>query len=91
LLGQIIPITQGVIGTPPTLIAPQMLGNGLVQFSFTNSPAGSFTVLSTTNLSLPISKWTVVGTPTNMDSGVFQFATKPPTNAAQSFYCVRSP
>jgi streptogramin lyase len=91
LLGQTIPVTQGVFATPPILSTAQMLDNGLVQFSFTNNPDASFTVLSTTNLSLPISNWTVVGTPTSMGSGVFQFATQPPTNAAQCFYCVRSP
>ncbi len=63
LLGQTIPVTQPVIATPPTLTGLQMLGNGVVHFAFTNNPSASFTVLSTTNLSLPLSNWTVVGAP----------------------------
>ena len=91
LLGQSISITQGVIGTPPSLTGARMLGNGVVQFAFTNTPGASFTVLSTTNLSLPLSDWTVAGAATNAAPEVFQFTTKPATNDAQRFYGVRSP
>ena len=44
LLGQSIPITQGLIGTPPNLTGAQMPGNGVLQFAFTNIPGASFTV-----------------------------------------------
>jgi sugar lactone lactonase YvrE len=91
LLGQSIPITQGVIGTPPTLTVAQELGNGVLQFSFTNNPSGIFTVLSATNLSLPLNNWRVVGSASNMGAGQFQFTVQPPFNAPQSFYTVRSP
>jgi hypothetical protein len=91
LLGQIIPITQEVIGTPPILTGAQMLSGGVLQFSFTNNPSAAFTVLSTTNLALPLNQWAVVGAATNTSSGVFQFTSAPTTNNAQSFYCVRSP
>jgi hypothetical protein len=80
-----------LIGTPPTLTGAQMLGNGVVQFAFSNTPAASFTVLSTTNLSLPLRNWTVVGTATNTAPGMFQFTSAPTTNDAQRFYSVRSP
>jgi hypothetical protein len=91
LLGQTIPITQGVIGTPPSLTGIQMLRNGVLQFDFTNNPSGSFTVLSTTNLALPMSVWTVVGTASNTAPGQFQFTSQPTTNDSQRFYGVRSP
>jgi hypothetical protein len=91
LLGQSIPITQGVIGTPPTLSGLQMLGNGVFQFAFTNTPSAAFTVVSTTDLSLPMSSWTVVGAPSNTASGMFQFTSQPTTNDSQLFYGVRSP
>jgi sugar lactone lactonase YvrE len=91
LLGQTIPITQGTIGTPPTLIGVPNSGNGAVQFSFTNTPSAAFTVLSTTNLSLPLSQWTVAGAATNSGSGLFQFTSPPVTNNAQLYYVVRSP
>jgi hypothetical protein len=63
----------------------------MVRFSFTNNPAATFTVLSATNLSLPLTNWTPVGTPTNVGSGVFQFTSQPTTNDALRFYTIRSP
>jgi hypothetical protein len=93
LLGQSITVTQGVIivGTPPTLIDLQNLGNGVVQFAFTNTSNAYFEVLSATNLSLPLSNWTVVGTASNIGSDMFQFTSPPTTNSKQRFYSVRSP
>ena len=91
LLGQSIPITQGLIGTPPNLSGAQMPGHGVLQFGFTNTPGASFTVVSTTNLSLPWSEWTVAGAATNTAPGAFQFTSQPTTNDAQRFYGVRSP
>jgi hypothetical protein len=86
LLGQSIPITQAVIGTPPTLTDVQMLGNGVVQFAFTNNPGATFTVLSTTDLSMPLSNWTVVGTASNAVSNVFLFTTQPTIRNASMAY-----
>jgi len=71
--------------------AVQMLGNGAFQFSFTSTPGATFTVLSTTNLSLPLSNWTVVGVATNTAPGVFQFTTQSMTNGSQQFYIIRLP
>ncbi len=90
LLGQTIPITQSGV-TPPTLTSAQMLANGACQFCFTNTAGASFTVLSTTDLSLPLSNWTVAGTASNTSPGQFQFTTQPITNGPQSYYIVRSP
>ncbi|MGD1083627.1 MAG: BACON domain-containing carbohydrate-binding protein [Verrucomicrobiota bacterium] len=91
LLGRTIPVTQGVIGAAPTLTGAQMLGCGVCQFCFTNLTGASFTVLSTTNLSLPFTNWTVVGAATNAAPSVFQFTSQPTTNDPQRFYGVRSP
>jgi NHL repeat len=91
LLGQTIAITQGLIGTPPNLTDVQTLGNGAIQFSFTNNPSASFTVLTTTNISLPLASWTVVGSATNVSSDLFQFTSQPTTNDQQRYYTIRSP
>jgi hypothetical protein len=48
-------------------------------------------VLSTTNLALPLSNWTVVGMASNVGPDLFQFVSQPATNASQTFYSVRSP
>ena len=93
LLGQSIAVTQAapIIGTPPALTAARMLGGGVLQFAFTNTPGASFTVLCSANLSLPLTNWTVAGTATNTTPGQFQFTSQPATNAPQLFYTVRSP
>ena len=83
----IIPVTV----TPPILIGPTLLSNGLFQFAFSNTdPCASFTVLTTTNPWLPLSNWTVAGPATNSAPGLFQFGTGT-TNTPQGFYRVRSP
>jgi hypothetical protein len=91
LLGQTISITQGLIGTPPNLTGVKTLGNGVIQFSFTNNPSASFTVLTATNISLPLAQWTVVGSATNISSNLFQFTSQPTTNSQQRYYTVHSP
>ena len=89
LLGQPISITQAGLG--PTLVGSTLLGNGMFQFAFSNNDLGaSFTVLTTTNLSLPMSNWTVAGPATNTAPGLFQFSTGT-TDTPQGFYRVRSP
>jgi hypothetical protein len=83
----IIPVTL----TPPTLIGPTWLSNGLFRFAFSNNdPCASFTVLTTTNPWLPLSNWTVAGPATNTAPGLFQFSTGT-TNTRQGYYRVRSP
>jgi hypothetical protein len=69
----------------------KMLGNGSVQFAFTNSQGSSFTLVSSADLSLPLSNWTVVGAFSNIAPGEFQFTTPPGSNAPRCFYRVRSP
>ena len=68
----------------------QRIGPATMQFSFTNNPNGSFTVLAATNVSLPLSNWTALGTATNLSNGVYQFIDPNATNPA-IFYRVRSP
>jgi hypothetical protein len=77
--------------TPLTLLNPAQLPSGYFHFAFTNSPDMPFAVLATTNITLPITNWTLVGSPTQSAAGFYeytdpQFATQP-----QLFYRVRSP
>src|ERR1700734_2651204 len=65
--------------TPFANICAQMLAKGVLQFVFTSSPSNSFTVLSATNLTLPLSNWTVVGIASNTASDVFQFTSQSTT------------
>jgi hypothetical protein len=61
-----------------------------VEFSFSNNPQATFSVLSTTNLNLPLSNWTVIGTPSNLGTGIFQFISAPISNEPKRFFGVRS-
>jgi hypothetical protein len=90
LLGQSIAVNQGGV-TPPSLTSAQMLGNGVLQFAFTGIPGASFTILSTTNVFLPLANWMVAGAASEISSGLFQFTSPPTTNDPTRFYTVRSP
>jgi N-acetylneuraminic acid mutarotase len=73
------------------LVNSARLPNGDFQFSFTNTPGGSFTVLATTDLSLPLSEWTALPGVTEISDGHFQFIDNQATNYARRLYQVRSP
>jgi len=74
----------------PTLSGVQRFGNGAFQFFFTNVPDNTFTVLSATNVALPLSNWTSLGVITNFTPGYYQF-TSAPTSEPIRFYTVRLP
>lgn len=67
------------------------LSSGGAQITFTNAPGANFTALATTNLSLPLSNWTTLGSVTQISSGQYQFTDTQATNTVQRFYRVRSP
>jgi len=77
--------------TLPALTGATMLGPGVLRFSFSNSQSTCFTVLSSTNLTMPLASWTVLGAPSNIAPGQFEFTSQPMANAAQRFYILRSP
>jgi hypothetical protein len=90
LLGQIIAVNQAGINQP-VLSGFTLLGNGAFQFGFTNNQGLSFTVWTTTNLSLPMTNWTALGSPGVTGSGQYQFTDPTATNSVRSFYRVSSP
>jgi hypothetical protein len=67
------------------------LPGGAFQFAFTNMPGLGFSVLATTNLTLPLSNWTLLGDVIEISPGQFQFTDPQATNSPQRFYHVRSP
>ena len=73
------------------LRSPTILSNHAIQFVFTNSPNANFSVLSTTNLTLPVSNWTDVGGVTEISPGQYQFTDLQATNGGQRFYRLKSP
>jgi hypothetical protein len=90
LLNQTITVTQNFLITPPVLTDWTLSSSNTLQFKFTNNQTTAFTVLTATNLSLPLSNWTSLGAPVNIAPGIFQFTT-PVTNGPMRFYRVSSP
>ncbi|MBC8095864.1 MAG: hypothetical protein H7Y43_08625, partial [Akkermansiaceae bacterium] len=79
------------VTNPPVLTGIAKLGNGSIQFNFTNLTGAGFTVLTATNVALPLSNWTVLGAPIEVSPGQYQFTDAQATNNVQRFYRVRSP
>jgi hypothetical protein len=82
--------TSTPAATPPRLTGVAIAGDTF-QFSFTNTPGAPFTVLSTTNIALPLTNWTVRGSVTEISPGQFQFTDSQATGITRRFYLVRSP
>ena len=74
---------------PPVLFGAVLPGNGQFQFSFTNLSSVIYEVLGTTNVSLPVAQWTVLGLPTSLGGGLYQFTDVLAPNHAQRFYLLR--
>jgi hypothetical protein len=73
------------------LSAPVPLPGGAIEIGFTNTPGAVFTAVATTNLALPFSQWTALGSATEIADGQFQFTDAQATNYPQRFYGVQSP
>jgi YD repeat-containing protein len=88
-----VPIVLGtaLVPTPIALGKAGLLANGAVQFSFTNTPGASFKVFATTNVSLPLSSWTLLGSVTEISPGQFQYTDLQTAGSLTRFYRVRSP
>ena len=92
------PVTGRLIGPPIVpiirpfvLSGPTETGNPNLVFSFTNAPGVNFTVLTATNVALPITNWAALGSPYETTTGVFRLSAPIPTNGAPSFYRLSSP
>lgn len=100
-----VPVTGGDYGTifiadnmsitpaPPSLVLEQAvrLADGSFQFSCTNSPGSTFTILAASDLDLPLASWIVLGASTETAPGQYQFADTLAGSASRRFYRVRSP
>jgi outer membrane protein assembly factor BamB len=76
---------------PIRLGGAAMMPGGAFRFTFTNTPGVSFSVLGTTNPSLPLTRWTSLGSATEVSSGHFQFSDPQATSNLHRFYRVSSP
>ena len=78
------------LGFAPPQVTGVRLPNGTFQISFTNTPGMGFVVLASTNISLAVSNWTVLGAPTESPAGQYQFIDAAAGNY-QRFYRVKLP
>lgn len=77
----------------PVIIPPSLkvLGDGAFQFDFTNKANTAFSVLATTNVALPVTNWTVLGSASNAGGGIYRFTDPGATNHPRRFYQLSSP
>jgi sugar lactone lactonase YvrE len=89
LLGASIAITQSGQVSAPTLVpGATKLAGGVLQFAFASpNQAAPLTLLTSTNVALPLADWTVAGALTNNGQGLFQFSA-PITNGPRRFFTV---
>jgi len=66
-------------------------GTGTFLFTFTNAPDADFTVLTSTNVALPLAIWTVLGEVMQPAPGQYEFTDPQATTNAMRFYRVISP
>jgi len=66
---------------------------GSVQFTFTNAPGLTFSVLATNNVAAPLATWPVIGTVSDNPpgSGQYQFTDSNLATNKQVFYILRYP
>ena len=76
---------------PPTLINPMKFPAGAFQLTFMAAPNAVHTILTTTDASLAIAKWTVLGAAPEFSPGLFVFTDPQGGSGAHRFYTVRSP
>lgn len=77
--------------TPVRLATCARTSTGVIQVTLTNIPGASLTLLASTNLALPISAWTSLGSISEIAPGQFQFQDITSTNSPQRFYRARCP
>jgi len=75
----------------PVVTSTSKIAGGSLQLIFTNTPYVTNTVLASTDLTLPLSSWTSLGSATEVSPGQFQFADAQAANYSQRFYSIRSP
>ncbi len=92
LLGVSVPVSQVTEVIPPLFINSTVHANGAFEVDFTNNNANPlpFTILASTNLSLPMPQWTVRGTVSGSSPGILRFIDSPATEN-QCFYIIRCP
>jgi hypothetical protein len=88
--------TSGILKVVSTAPAPGIasatrVGNNLVLAGSGGAPNGAYSVVTATDVTLPVASWTVVGTASFDGSGNFSFPTPISFSTPQRFYRIRVP
>jgi hypothetical protein len=81
----------GMVPVPPMLTDLTLVSNGWFFLAFSNTIGAPFTVLATTDASMPLSNWPALGPAIEVAPGQFQFTDAQAAGPSQTFYRVRSP
>ncbi|HUA38968.1 MAG TPA: NF038122 family metalloprotease [Candidatus Sulfopaludibacter sp.] len=76
---------------PPLHVKGTNLANGSFQISCTNAPGLGFEVLTSTNIALSVTNWTVLGAMTESPVGQYQFTDSSAPGNQKRFYRVKLP
>jgi hypothetical protein len=74
----------------PNISSIQFKGNNLLLFGSNGTPLDTYYVLATTNLTLPISQWTVLSTNAFDSFGNFSFTNPAPVGFPQQYFLLRT-
>ena len=77
--------------TPICLINSKITADGTFQFDYIGNSGLTLTLLGATNVSLPLTSWSVMGVGVENSPGRYQFSVFAITNQPQRFYSIRSP
>jgi len=79
------------LGEPAPRLSIYHESGGLLQLNFPYSGSYDFAVACATNLTLPASNWTVLGSATNAGAGLYRFTDRVEPAATQRFYQLQRP
>jgi hypothetical protein len=79
-----------VVATPAWLSLAK-LSDEKVRITFRDTPGLSFSVLTTTDLAIPVNQWPSVGIAVETSPGHYLFTDSSTANVSQRFFRVRSP
>jgi len=81
--------TLRVVAGVPKFSAPLLSGGNLILTGTRGVPGGDYSILSSTNLGLPIASWTLLGSNVFDASGNFSFTNSIDPAKPQQFYLIR--
>ncbi|HEU6448355.1 MAG TPA: hemoblobin-interacting domain-containing protein [Verrucomicrobiae bacterium] len=84
-------VVQTINPVYSTTLGGISLNDGGMKFTFTNTPGLSFSVLSTNNITAPVSTWPVIGTAIEGPAGIYNFTNSVTATNSQQFYILRQP